>query len=151
MGVDQQEFDPSTSRYFPYLICAMIEGASLQYLIDEDDLDLDEYFTFAFDIIYEALKGTEKSRKPYPSDMTDAQWENIAALMPAQSSVGRPRTINFREIINAILYVVQTGCTWRALPHDFPHWKSVYGYYNKWNKEETLAQISDRLGVDLHL
>ena len=150
-GIDQQEFDPNLSRYFPHLICSIIEGASLQYLIDDDDLDLDEYFTFAFGIIYGGLIGTNKLREPYPSDLTDAQWEKIASLMPEQSSVGRPRSINYREIINAILYVIETGCTWRMLPHDFHHWKSVYGYYNKWNKDKTLGQIRDRLGIDLHL
>ena len=149
-GIDKEEFDPQMVKYIPHLICSTIEGASLQYLIDKDAMDINEYFTFAFNIIFEVLSRTQKVRDPYPSDLTNEQWEKIAALMPEESFVGRPRSANYREIVNAILYATQTGCAWRMLPHDFPHWKTIYGYYNKWSKDKKLEQISNRLGIDLH-
>ena len=58
------------------------------------------------------------ARKPYPSDLTNAQWKLIARLIPATKPGGRPRKYDMREVVNAILYVNREGCTWRALPHD---------------------------------
>ena len=68
-------------------------------------------------------------RRRYPSDLTEAQWNFIEPLLPQEKTDGRPRSIPQFEIVNAILYVVRTGCHWRALPHDFPHWKTVYSYF----------------------
>ncbi len=59
-------------------------------------------------------------RKPYPSDLTDAEWEKIAPLLPAISPIGRPREVDLRELLNGIFYVLSEGCRWRSLPHDFP-------------------------------
>ena len=59
-------------------------------------------------------------RKPYPSDLTDAEWSILEPLIPPAKPGGHPRTQNMREILNAILYLVRGGCSWRALPHDFP-------------------------------
>jgi len=59
-------------------------------------------------------------RKPYPSDLTDAQWRELAPVLPAAKGGGRPRTVDLREVINGILYVLRTGCPWRMLPHDLP-------------------------------
>jgi transposase len=61
-------------------------------------------------------------RKPYPTDLTDAQWARIAPLIPPAKPGGRRRSVNLREIVNAIVYFVRTGCQWRNLPHDFPPW-----------------------------
>ena len=61
-------------------------------------------------------------RKPYPSDLTDEQWKMLAPLLPAAKTGGRPRTVDLREVVNGILYVLRNGCTWRAMPHDLPPW-----------------------------
>ena len=68
------------------------------------------------------------TRKAYPSDVTDAEWEIIESLLPTAQGVGRPREVDLREIINGIFYVVREGCSWRALPHDLPPWQTVYNY-----------------------
>ena len=59
-------------------------------------------------------------RKPYPSDLTDAEWSILEPLIPFAKFGGHPRTTNMREVVDAILYLVRGGCAWRALPHDFP-------------------------------
>jgi transposase len=72
------------------------------------------------------------NRKPYPSDLTDAQWSILEPLIPLAKPGGHPRTTNMREVINAILYLVRNGCGWRALPHDFPNWSTVWTYFRNW-------------------
>ena len=71
-------------------------------------------------------------REHYPTDLTDAQWEMIDGLLPPPASRGRPREVSRRDVVNAVLYVNRTGCQWRALPHDFPHWKTVYNIFWEW-------------------
>jgi putative transposase len=80
-------------------------------------------------------------RQPYPSDLTDAQWKEIERLIPPPKPGGRPRTVNMREVINAILYFLRTGCQWRYLPHAFPKWKTVYHYFWSWGKDDTWEQM----------
>jgi transposase len=75
---------------------------------------------------------TSYFRRAYPSDLTDAQWELIAPLIPAAKPGGRYQKIPRRELVNGMLYVLHTGCPWRALPHDLPHWKTVYEYFRQW-------------------
>ena len=75
---------------------------------------------------------TNQTREVYPTDLNDKQWNVIAPLMPNAKSTGRPRLHSWREILNAIFYVVKNGCHWRALPHDFPPWQSVYHYFRMW-------------------
>jgi putative transposase len=60
------------------------------------------------------------TRKPYPTDLTDAQWQIIAPLIPPEKPRGRHRLVDMREIINAINYILVAGCSWRLLPHDLP-------------------------------
>ena len=74
----------------------------------------------------------EAARGRYPSDLTDAQWELIAPLIPVPKS---DSAHDRRLIVDAILYVLRTGCQWRALPHDFPHWKTVYHVFRSWRNE----------------
>ena len=70
----------------------------------------------------------EAKRKPYPSDLTDAQWEFIEPLLPAPAATGRPRG-DQREILNGILYVLTTGCSWEYLPHDIKAtWQTCHRY-----------------------
>jgi len=73
-------------------------------------------------------------RQPYPSDLTDAQWELIAPCLPPAQARGRARTTDLREVLNAILYVTRTGCAWRMLPHDLPPWNTVYAYFQRWRR-----------------
>ncbi|WP_428846070.1 transposase [Magnetospirillum sulfuroxidans] len=68
----------------------------------------------------------ERSEQRYPSDLRDDEWARITALIPAARAGGRPRTTDMREFLNAVLYLLRTGCSWRQLPKDFPPWKSVY-------------------------
>jgi putative transposase len=82
------------------------------------------------------------SRKPYPSDLTDAQWQLIEPLLPAARPGGRPRKTNLRAVANAIFYLNREGCSWRALPHDFPHWRTVYEYFDTWKWDGTWEQIN---------
>lgn len=74
------------------------------------------------------------TRKPYPSDLSDAEWELVAPLIPAPKTNGRRATIARRELLNAMFYVTKTGCGWEWLPHDLPHWKTVYHYFRIWRK-----------------
>lgn len=69
------------------------------------------------------------SREPYPSDLTDAQWNRIKEHVFKPKPGGRPASVDRREIVNAIFYIVREGITWRALPHDFPPWRTVYHYF----------------------
>jgi len=84
-------------------------------------------------------------RQPYPSDLTDAQWELIAPLLPPARTPGRPRTTDLREVLNAILYVTRTGCAWRMLPHDFPAWNTVYAYFQRWQRAGVWERLLDLL------
>src|SRR5262245_39535824 len=84
------------------------------------------------------------SRKPYPSDVTDQQWALIETLFPRPSCrprPGRPREVDLREVVNALFYHAREGCSWRALPHDFPAWDSVYPYFRAWDADGTWPKI----------
>ena len=84
------------------------------------------------------------SPRPYPSDLTDEQWALIEPMVAVKPG-GRPATHSRRRIVEAILYVNRTGCAWRSLPHDFPPWESVYGYFKQWNEEGITDRIHDAL------
>ena len=85
------------------------------------------------------------ARQPYPTDLTDAQWARIAPLLPPALPGGRPRSVDLREGINAILYLTRAGCSWRLLPHDLPPWGTVHYYYRRWRLDGTWQQIHDTL------
>lgn len=85
------------------------------------------------------------TRKSYPTDLTDAQWPRIAPLIPPANPGGRPRTVNVREVMNAILYFSRTGCQWRNRPHDFPPWGTVHYYYRRWRLDGTWQKLHDTL------
>jgi len=84
-------------------------------------------------------------RKPYPSDLTDAQWEELAPLIPPAKPGGHPRRVDMREVINGILYVLRSGCTWRMMPHDLPPWSTAWGFFRRWRKDGTWERIHDAL------
>ena len=84
-------------------------------------------------------------RKPYPSDLSDTQWEVLTELVPAPKPGPQKPLYDRREILNAILYQKRTGCQWRYLPHDFPPWSSVKQYYYAWRDDGTWERIHDAL------
>ncbi|WP_328709109.1 transposase [Microbispora hainanensis] len=86
------------------------------------------------------------SPRRYPSDLTDAQWEQIQPLLPAPNMDGRPEKHPRREIVNAILYLVRSGCPWRYLPTDLPPWQTVYWHFQRWEQAGILATLLSELG-----
>jgi putative transposase len=83
-------------------------------------------------------------RKPYPSDLTDGQWEVVKPLIPS-SSVGRPRPVEMREVLNTIFYQNRSGCPWDMLPHDLLPKSTVYDYFAQWRDDGTWQEILDAL------
>lgn len=85
-----------------------------------------------------------KTTKKYPHELNQYQWKHLVKLLPKPNKktghAGRP-TLEYREVINAILYVMRTGCSWAMLPNDYPHYKSVYHYYNMWSKKGIWERI----------
>ncbi len=91
------------------------------------------------------------NRERYPSDLSDAQWTLLAPLIPPAKQGGRRRTVNIREIVNAIFYLTRTGCQWRALPHDLPNWSTVHTYYRQWRLTGVWERIHDTLRAHVRL
>ena len=95
------------------------------------------------------------NRKPYPTDLTDDQWDRLAPYLPAPTSGGphggRPRAVDLREVMNALFYHTRAGGGWRLLPHDFPPWPTVYDYFRAWRRDGTWAALHDRLREDVRL
>jgi putative transposase len=88
--------------------------------------------------------GTVTMSVNYPSSLTDGQWQLLQSLLPPRNHRGRPQ-IDRRLIIDAVLYVVRTGCQWRQLPRDFPKWKTVYTVFWRWRKTGVWEQVHDFL------
>jgi putative transposase len=84
-------------------------------------------------------------RRAYQSDLSDAEWSCLESYLPAPRANGRPRIYTLREILDAIFYVVRSGCTWRLLPHDFPPWKTVYHYFRSWRLDGTWEKMHSAL------
>lgn len=84
-------------------------------------------------------------RKPYPTDLTTAQWKRIEPWIPADAKTPRPPEYGKREIVNAILYVTRNGCTWRGLPHDLPPYDTVFYWFRKWQADGTWERLHDKL------
>jgi transposase len=94
------------------------------------------------------------TRKPYPTDLTDAQWERLEPLIPRPKSGtqkgGRP-AVDRREIVNAIFYHLRGGSSWELLPHDFPHYKTVFHHFTLWRRSGLWQRIHDRLREDVRV
>ena len=84
-------------------------------------------------------------RKSYPSDLTEGEWTVLEPLIPPAKPGGHPRTTDMQEVINAILYLDRTGWKFRALPHEFPPWSTVWGYFRTWRNNGTWQQIHTAL------
>ena len=89
------------------------------------------------------------TRKPYPTDLTDAQWATLEPLVPPSKHGGRPRTVNMREVINTILYLNRAGCQWDMLPHDLLPKSTAYEYFAQWRDDGTWAKFVDALRVQV--
>ena len=93
-------------------------------------------------------KNKEKKAKKYAQELTDKQWQELADLLPKpkkQTGKAGRFPLDLRQVINGILYVVKTGCQWGMLPNDYPHYKSVYHYYNTWSKKGMWEKINGQL------
>lgn len=92
-----------------------------------------------------------KKRKAYTSDLSNEEWDRIKPLIKADSHFGRNSRTKFsrREMLNAIFYVLRTGCQWRDLPNDFPPWSAVYVQFDRWKKKSLFVKIHDHLRATL--
>jgi len=85
------------------------------------------------------------ARRRYDTDLTDAQWEVLAPLIPDARAGGRPRKSTSRELVDAILYLLRAGVAWRLLPHDLPPWQTLYYYLRRWQREGVWERIHHTL------
>jgi transposase len=89
----------------------------------------------------------DRSRLLYPSDLTDDEWALVAPLIPPGKRGGDKRTVDLRKVVNGLMYVLSTGCQWRAIPKDLPPRSTVYGYFDLWSWDGTLDRIHHALYV----
>lgn len=89
----------------------------------------------------------DRDRLRYPSDLTDEEWALIEPLIPPGKRGGGKRRVNLREVVNALMYVLSTGCQWRAIPKDLPPRSTVYDYFDLWTWNRTLDRIHQALYV----
>ena len=89
----------------------------------------------------------DRSKLRYPSDLTDEEWALIEPLLPPAKRGGGKRTVVMREVVNGLMYVLSTGCQWRAIPKDLPPRSTVHGYFDLWNWDGTLDRIHHALYV----
>jgi putative transposase len=90
-------------------------------------------------------------RKPYPTDLSNAEWQILEPLIPPPKHGGRPRKVDIREVVNAMLYLLRTGCSWEMLPHDFPPPDTVYYYFKQWRDHEVFEKINSYLREKLRV
>src|SRR6478736_2559775 len=95
----------------------------------------------------EHRQAAECRSQRYPSDLTDAEWALVEPMIPPAKRGGRPRDVNLREVLNAILYVLATGCQWPALPKDLPPKSTAHHYFMLWDWDGTLERIHHALYV----
>ncbi len=91
------------------------------------------------------------TRPRYPSDLTDRQWRRLEPHLPGAQPGGRPRSVGLREVVEAILYVLRNGIVWRALPHDFPPWPTVYWSFRQWRRDGTWEALHAALRAEVRL
>jgi putative transposase len=87
----------------------------------------------------------KRSSRGYPSDLTEQEWAILEPLIPPAKGGGHPRTTDMREVLNALFYVDRTGCQWRALPHDFPPWSTVWSSFRTWRNDGTWKRMHTAL------
>ena len=89
----------------------------------------------------------DRSKLRYPSDLTDEEWSHVAPLIPPAKHGGRKRTVLVREVVNGLMYILSTGCQWRAIPKDLPPRSTLYDYFDLWTWDGTLDHIHHALYV----
>src|SRR4051812_18577722 len=89
----------------------------------------------------------DRSKLRYPSDLTDEEWSHVGPLIGPAKHGGNKRTVNVREVVNGLMYILSTGCQWRAIPKDLPPRSTVHGYFDLWTWDGTLDRIHDALYV----
>src|SRR4051794_24821265 len=89
----------------------------------------------------------DRSKLRYPSDLTDEEWSHVEPLIRPGKRGGNKRTVNVREVVNGLMYILSTGCQWRAIPKDLPPRSTVYDYFELWSWDGTLDRIHDTLYV----
>lgn len=94
---------------------------------------------------------TTECFEPYSSDLSDLEWSFLSPLLPIASRLGRPARYDRRLVLNAIFYVVRSGCAWRLLPHDLPPWRLCYHYFAIWRESGLWEQINDALREQVRL
>ena len=87
----------------------------------------------------------DRSRLRYPSDLTDDEWALVEPLIPPGRRGGGKRTVNLREVVNGLMYILSTGCQWRAIPKDLPPRSTLYDYFDLWTWDGTLDRIHHEL------
>ena len=87
----------------------------------------------------------DRSKLRFPSDLTDEEWNLVEPLIPPGKSGGDKRRVNMREVVNGLMYVLTTGCQWRAIPKDLPPKSSVYDYFDLWTYDGTLDRVHHTL------
>ena len=92
----------------------------------------------------EHRRAANRNSLRYPSDLTDGEWALVAPMIPPARHGGRKRSVNVREVLNGIFYVLWTGCQWKALPKDLPPKSTVHDYLELWNWDGTLERIPSR-------
>ena len=94
---------------------------------------------------HENRRRYDRSTLRYPSDLTDEEWALIAPVIPPAKRGGGKRTVSIREVVNGLMYVLSTGCQWRAIPKDLPPRSTVNGYFSLWDYDGTLNRIHHAL------
>jgi transposase len=90
-------------------------------------------------------------RRPYPTDLSDQEWELITHLVPEAKPGSRPEAYTKREILNGIFSLLRSGCSWRMLPHDLPPWRIVYFYFRQWRQDGSWQVMHDLLRGDVRV
>ena len=89
----------------------------------------------------------DRSKLRYPSDLTDEEWSQVAPLIPPAKRGGNKRTVDVREVVNGLMYILSTGCQWRAIPKDLPPRSTLHDYFELWEWDGTLGRIHHALYV----
>jgi transposase len=90
----------------------------------------------------------DRSQLRYPSDLTDEEWAYVAPLIPPAKPGGNKRSVDVREVMNGIMYILSTGCQWRATPKDLPPRSTLFDYFDLWSYDDTLDRIHHALYVE---